>query len=207
MPVGGRAITLIELLIVLAIALAIGALSLRGAVTWTEQDRIAAVESGLSSAALETRARALREQKPFELVAIKTDRGVFRVGMLTKSSLPRADGDVLDDSALAFDDVRESKLDVLYELPEPMRIGLDESGEAAQIESPDSEAIVLVRLMPDGSASLADTGWTLTQDDRVFVPSLAKWTARLTLSQREDELGSDVFAETPDKMDFEEVGP
>ena len=207
MPVGGRAITLIELLIVLAIALAIGALSLRGAVTWTEQDRIEAVESGLSSAALEARARAMREQKPFELIAVETDRGLFRVGMRTTASPTQADGEFIDDPALAFDDVRESKLDVLYELPEAMRIGFDESVEAVRSESSESDSIVLVRLMPDGSASLADTDWTLTQDDRVFTPSLAKWTARLALSQREEELEPDDFAETIGETDSEDVGP
>ena len=207
MPVGGRAITLIELLIVLAIALAIGALSLRGAVTWTEQDRIKAVESGLSSAALEARARALREQKPFELVAIESDRGVFRVGMQTGSLLPQNGSDVIEDSAFAFDELSQSKFDVLYELPEPMRIGLDESGEAARNETSDSGAIVLLRLMPDGSAGLADSGWTLTQDDRVFTPSLAKWTARLALVLREEDAESNEFAEMTDETDSEDVGP
>ncbi len=207
MPVGGRAITLIELLIVLAIALAIGALSLRGAVTWTQQDRIEAVQSGLSSAALEARARALREQKPFDLVAVETDHGVFRVGMQARQSRSESETDVISDSALAFDEAGPSRIEVLYELPEAMRIGLDDSGEVARPEDSQAESILLVRLMPDGSAGLADTDWTLTQDDRVFTPTLAKWTARLAFSLREDERMSDDFMETQEEAALTEGTP
>lgn len=175
MTVRGRGITLIELLIVLAVALALGAVSLRSALSWSDEDRLDAVATGLSSAALEARSVALRRMTPVELVAERAGPGVFRVGMV--------DVGAQDDS---LDEVED--MSVLYELPEDLSIvsgeGISESGGR----------VALLRLRPDGAAELSGEGWTLTQGETVYTPTVGAWTARLTFA---------VTAEGDEAADFE----
>lgn len=160
---GRRAITLIELLIVLAVALALSAVSLRSALSWSDEDRLDAVVSGLSSAALEARSVALRRMLPVELVAERAEPGVFRVGIVNVGT---SDG-LLDEVEV---------MSVLYELPEDLSIV---SGEGI-IES--GGRVALLRLRPDGAAELAGEGWTLTQGEMVYTPTVGAWTARLTFA-------------------------
>lgn len=172
----GRAITLIELLIVLAVALALGAVSLRGAVTWSDADRLRAAEDGLASAALEARAEALRSGGAVELISFENDRGAALVGMRRETL-----GDETDaiETEVIADEVGPV---VLYELPEGMTITSEDQEEA---EAPGE--IVLVRLLPDASASIAQPQWRLARGEERFAASIERWTGRLTLSPVETE--------------------
>lgn len=172
----GRAITLIELLIVLAVALALGAVSLRGAVTWSDADRLRAAEDGLASAALEARAEALRSGGAVELVSFNNDRGAALVGMRRESQGEEADATATE---VIGEDVG---LVVLYELPKGMTITGEDSEDA---ESPGE--IVLVRLLPDGSALIAQPQWRLSRGEERLAASIERWTGRLTLSPVEPE--------------------
>lgn len=198
MTAGGRAITLIELLIVLAIALAIGAISLRGAFSWSEDEQLKAVQSGLSSAALEARSLSLAEQRPVELVVEETERGTFRVGTLAPVE-PRSDSadafglqddpvtDLMAD--LAVDPVLDETLNILYELPAGMIIEDETGGVVEEVSAfgDGSARISLMLLMPDGSARLSDSSWALVRDELRYLPSLEAWTARLTFTQEDLE--------------------
>ncbi len=187
MTSGGRAITLVELLIVLAIALAIGALTFKSAVTWTDKDKLEAVQTGLSSAALEARSEALALQRPFELVAQESDRGVFRIGMIETHE----HAEFLASDFEVNVEEPESRMRVLYELPAAMRIQVDDPVDFDPQGQLGSEPIVLMRLLPDGSAVLPGFAWTLSQEDRVFAPSIARWTARFAFSLRDEGDASD----------------
>jgi len=173
----GRAITLIELLIVLAVALALGAVSLRGAVTWSDADRLRAAEDGIASAVLEARAEALRTGGAVELIAFENDRGAALVGMRRESLGDEAD-------ATAIEEVVGEVVgpEVLYELPDGMTITGEDPEDA---EAPGE--IVLVRLLPDGSASLAQPQWHLARGEERFAASIERWTGRLTFSPVDTE--------------------
>lgn len=170
----GRAITLIELLIVLAVALALGAVSLRGALTWSEGDQLRAATDAIASAALEARAEAIAFGTSVELVATVRAGDAVAVGMVQLEAAPGDESPGSEDFGAASE---EPNAIVLYELPEGLRI------ERAEGEEPEGkQPIRLVRLLPDGSAVLAEGTWYLSRGDERFVPTVERWTARLALS-------------------------
>lgn len=191
MTAGGRALTLIELLIVLAVALAIGAVSFGGAMSWSDAERLASVQDGLSSAALEARSKALAQQRPVELVAEHDGRGRMRVGVLTTEETPTGSGDAFGEPMQAFP---EDRFGVLYELPGDMDIATD---EVSEFPNASEERIVLLRVLPDGSVSMATGAWTLTQGDAVFRPTIETWTARLSFALEETSEDRGAFAQEP----------
>lgn len=205
MTAGGRAITLIELLIVLAIALAIGAVSLRSALTWSDEEQLAAVQSGLSSAALEARSVSLAEQRPVELVAEVTARGAFRVGTLTPvESVAAAESELALEVAPAMDD----RLSVLYELPVDMSIE-DDAGESmddAGLLDSERGRIALMTLLPDGSARLSGSSWALVREEQRYLPSIETWTARLAFTPEESEANEDGFLSAASDEPVDEEG-
>ncbi len=195
MTAGGRALTLIELLIVLAIALAIGAVSFGGAMSWSDAERLASVQDGLSSAALETRSKALAQQRPVELVAERDGRGRMRVGVLTSEETPTESGDAFGEPMQAFP---EERFGVLYELPGDMDIATD---EVSEFPDASGERIVLLRVLPDGSVSMLPGAWTLTQGDAVFKPTIETWTARLSFTFEETDENAGVSVDEPVRND------
>ena len=204
MTAGGRAITLIELLIVLAIALAIGAVSFGGAMRWSADERLASVQQGLSSAALEARSLALSRQQPIELVAERNASGVTRVGVLIASN--EGAGEMASFDAPVIEEAEE-RLRVLYELPADITIGTDEVDQA---ESGGADRVALLRVMPDGTVSMQGGSWTLTQGESVYTPAVETWTAKLSFTPEDtgDE-GSDALEPTsaqPVEEDIEDEG-
>ena len=176
MTAGGRAITLTELLIVLAIALAIGAISFGGALRWSDAERLASVQQGLSSAALEARSLALQLQQPIDLVLDRSAKGAIRVGVLFTSD--EGIGEVASFDTPALEESPQ-KLRVLYELPEDFLIDTELSAED---ESGSGHRLAILRVMPDGTSLMQDSNWTLMQGESVYAPEIETWTARLTFT-------------------------
>lgn len=172
---GRRAITLIELLIVLAVALALGAVSLRSALSWSDEDRLDAVVSGLSSAALEARSQALVKSVPVDLVAERLEGGVVRVGMVIEDQVAERGGDGVEAALIEV----EPAIRVLYELPEGLALEI----EGSSIEDESAERIGLLRVMPDGSAVLDGERWMLVSGEQRYEPTLGAWTARLSFAE------------------------
>ena len=182
----GRAITLIELLIVLAMALALCVVSLRGALTWSETDQLRAATDAIASAALEARAEAIARGESVELVALVRAGGAVAVGMVSRRTEAGDEPSESEGFGIANEEPRAI---VLYELPEGLRIDRAE-GEEAEGE----EAIRLVRLLPDGSAVLAEGLWYLSRGEERFVPTVERWTARLALSPAKSDDTSSIGA-------------
>ncbi len=189
MAAGGRAFTLVEILIVLAIALALGAVSLRSAMSWSDRDRLASAVSGLSSAALEARSHALMRSAPVGLVAARREPGAVRIGMVFE-----AEGNEDAGEGALLDSVESEgrAMRVLYELPEGF--GIADGDAPAESAGDGGQRTRLLRAMPDGSVVLAGLGWSLTHGQAVYLPAIEPWTARISFDEADGETETEDFS-------------
>lgn len=175
-----RAFTLIELMIVIAIVLALSGLALAGGL-FTSGDRVIGdSEKGLSASIDEARAMAIRQDWPVRLVALARDEGPT---LISAEAWPRSvSGEI--DSETGFEDEEEASGTVLYELPRGLGIAPDDGMSGLPHEtdiflSAEPVPTTLVDVYPDGRVSIGSSDWVLTFDERTFAPILDAWTGLL----------------------------
>ncbi len=176
-----RAFTLIELMIVIAIVLALSGLALAGGL-FTSGDRVIGdSEKGLSASIDEARAMAIRQDWPVRLVALARDDGPT---LISAEAWPRSLSGASDFETGFADDEEESPGTVLYELPRGLVIAPDDGMSGLPHETDifvDAEPVptTLVDVYPDGRVSIGSSNWVLTFDERSFTPILDAWTGLL----------------------------
>ncbi|RNC81517.1 MAG: hypothetical protein ED559_06915 [Phycisphaera sp.] len=173
----GRAFTVIELLIVVALMLAVGCLVIVSGFAWSEKERVEAAEKGISASVEEARAMALRLGRPVRLVATSYDTGSTRLSLEPWE-------DAFDSDQLESDET-SSKAQAIYELPDGLSIAHSEEGDSFFPHETDvfvqaeSVPISLLDVYPDGQAKLSDELWQLESAGAVHVPSLDSWAGTL----------------------------
>lgn len=176
-----RAFTLIELMIVIAIVLALSGLALAGGL-FTSGDRVIGdSEKGLSASIDEARAMAIRQDWPVRLVALARDDGPT---LISAEAWPRSLSGASDFETGFANDEEEAPGTVLYELPRGLVIAPDDGMSGLPHETDifvDAEPVptTLVDVYPDGRVSIGSYSWVLTFDERSFTPILDAWTGLL----------------------------
>lgn len=186
-----RAFTLIELLIVVAVLVVLGSLAITSSFRWSDEERVESAQQGISSAILEARSAALEQGVPVDVVYVAPEYGLPSIGMVVSIDDSEPSGAAIN-SEFNQDSV-EPVPTLLYELPERLAVVFGDVSDtgfvhetdilAEPIESFKDDETRLVRVMPDGHASLSEDSWELEADDRRFQPSVESWTGRLTFQE------------------------
>ena len=198
-----RGFTVVELLIVLTLLVAIGSVVLSTAVGWSVDEQIRSVETGLTAAAREARAMALRERSPVELVAEPNRDGLWDVRLVAARVVDEEAEFAIDadSEALPVEDDQPDPAagEIVYQLP---AAGAFERTDSSVSEfDPEGEAsIVLIRILPDGWAMIPEPSWRVRFGETTLSPGLEAWLAEVKLSVEQPELGFDEVEAEP--MEF-----
>ncbi len=186
-----RAFTLIELLIVVAVLVVLGSLAITSSFRWSDEERVESAQQGISSAILEARSAALEQGVPVDVVYVAPEYGLPSIGMIVSTTDSEPSGAAIN-SEFNQDSIEPIPA-LLYELPERLAVvfgAVSDTGFvhetdilAEPMDSFEDDETRLVRVMPDGHASLSEDSWELEADDRRFQPAIENWTGRLTFQE------------------------
>lgn len=185
-----RAFTVIELLIVVALLLAVGSLVIVSGFAWSSNARVKAAEKGISSSIDEARALAIRLSRPVRLHAHSSETGSTLLALEPWTESFESD-------ELEKEETSRAPL-VIYELPRGLSIMTSENSatfiphETDIFAQDDPVSVVLLDVFPDGQVRLADESWQLESAAAYHVPSLDSWAGTLRLETVE----TDEFAES-----------
>ena len=190
-----RAFTLIELLIVVAVLVVLGSFAITSSFRWTDEERVESAQQGISSAILEARSAALEQGVPVDVVYVAPEYGLPSIGMIASTADSEPSGIAINSEF--NQDSSEPVPTLIYELPERLTVvfgAVSDTGFVHEtdilsepidsfIDSFEDDETRLVRVMPDGHASLSDDSWELEADDRRFQPAIESWTGQLTFQE------------------------
>ncbi|HED53786.1 MAG TPA: hypothetical protein ENJ00_06255 [Phycisphaerales bacterium] len=204
-----RGFTVVELLIVLTLLVAIGSLVLSTAVQWSADEQIRSVESGLTAAAHEARAKALRERTSMDLVAEPNADGLWDVRLVPVVAEVQSESDVEiteDSGSVVEDQPIPTAGEVVYQLP---AAGVFERAEMLESETEPGEglSIGLVRVMPDGWVKPLEPAWRVRFGEPVLAPSVEPWLAEIRLHEEALEADAEEPKFDGDLPALPEVGP
>ncbi|NEO28293.1 MAG: hypothetical protein F6K03_15790 [Kamptonema sp. SIO4C4] len=173
----GRAFTVIELLIVVALVLAVGSLVVVSGFAWSASARVEAAEKGISASVEEARAMAIRLCCPVRLHAYSSDTGSTLLALDPWRESFESDEPEREETPLPPV--------VVYELPSGLSIMPSESSttftphETDLLVQDDPVPVVLLDVFPDGQVRLAEESWQLRSASAYHVPALDSWAGAL----------------------------
>lgn len=181
----GRAFTVIELLIVVALLLAVGSLLIVSGFAWSSDARIEAAEKGISASIEEARAMAIRLSSPVRLHAHSSETGSTLLALEPWTESFENDGQKNEET---------SRVPlVIYELPGGLSIMATKNSdtftphETDIFAQDDPVSVVLLDVFPDGQVRLAEESWQLESSAAHHVPLLDSWAGTLRLETVETD--------------------